>query len=223
MSPASYLTAPPRVAIARIASARALVGLDRDRRLRGRARGGGRLRGRRLWPHQAAARQRGGDRGPSGGGRRKERGARAPPCPRGRAGRGRAAPLRPAERLARAALSAFVGARGRAQGGWAPARRVSAPVTCVAVVDLGTNSTRLLVADVEDGIVREVNRRLEITRLGEDVDARRLLLPSAIARVRNVLADYRRAVEELGAERTLVFATSAVRDAENGEAFLGEI
>ena len=96
-------------------------------------------------------------------------------------------------------------------------------MTRVAVVDLGTNSTRLLVADVEDGIVREVNRRLEITRLGEDVDARRLLLPSAIARVRNVLADYRRAVEELGAERTLVFATSAVRDAENGEAFLGEI
>jgi exopolyphosphatase/guanosine-5'-triphosphate,3'-diphosphate pyrophosphatase len=93
----------------------------------------------------------------------------------------------------------------------------------VGVVDLGTNSTRLLVADVEDGRVREVERRLEITRLGEDVDSRRKLLPTAIARVRNVLADYRRAAEGHGAERTLTLATSAVRDADNGEAFLGEI
>jgi exopolyphosphatase/guanosine-5'-triphosphate,3'-diphosphate pyrophosphatase len=96
-------------------------------------------------------------------------------------------------------------------------------VTRVGVVDLGTNSTRLLVADVEEGVVTELDRRLEITRLGEGVDARRQLLPGAVARVRNVLADFRRAVEELGAERTLAFATSAVRDAENGEAFLGEI
>ena len=93
----------------------------------------------------------------------------------------------------------------------------------VGVVDLGTNSTRLLVADVEDGAVRELDRRLVITRLGEDVDSRRRLLPTALARVRNVLVDYRRAAEGLGAERTLVLATSAVRDAENGEAFLGEI
>jgi exopolyphosphatase/guanosine-5'-triphosphate,3'-diphosphate pyrophosphatase len=96
-------------------------------------------------------------------------------------------------------------------------------VTRVAVVDLGTNSTRLLVADVRNGAVEELERRLEITRLGEGVDARRLLLPAAIARVRNVLADYRRVVEELDAERTLAIATSAVRDAENGDAFLGEI
>jgi len=96
-------------------------------------------------------------------------------------------------------------------------------VTRVAAVDLGTNSTRLLVADVDDGRVREVERRLRITRLGEDVDRRRLLLPTAIARVRNCLVDYRRAAESLGAERVLAVATSAVRDAENGEAFLGEI
>ncbi len=93
----------------------------------------------------------------------------------------------------------------------------------VAAVDLGTNSTRLLVADVEDGRVEEVERGLRITRLGEGVDARRRLLPLPIARVRNVLADYRRELERLGAERTLAIATSAVRDAENGEAFLGEI
>jgi exopolyphosphatase/guanosine-5'-triphosphate,3'-diphosphate pyrophosphatase len=96
-------------------------------------------------------------------------------------------------------------------------------VTRVGVVDLGTNSTRLLVADVEDSSVSELDRRLEITRLGEGVDARGQLLPQAIARVRNVLVDYRRTIEELGAERTLAFATSAVRDAENGEAFLGEV
>jgi len=93
----------------------------------------------------------------------------------------------------------------------------------VGVVDLGTNSTRLLVADVEEGRVDEVVRRTEITRLGEGVDERRKLLPLPIARVRNVLTDYRRELEGLGAERTLAVATSAVRDAENGEAFLGEI
>jgi exopolyphosphatase/guanosine-5'-triphosphate,3'-diphosphate pyrophosphatase len=96
-------------------------------------------------------------------------------------------------------------------------------VTRVGVVDLGTNSTRLLVADVADGAVHELDRRLTITRLGEGVDARGQLLPAAIARVRNALTDYRRASEDLGAERTLAFATSAVRDADNGEAFLGEI
>jgi exopolyphosphatase/guanosine-5'-triphosphate,3'-diphosphate pyrophosphatase len=96
-------------------------------------------------------------------------------------------------------------------------------VTRVAAVDLGTNSTRLLVADVEDGRLEEVHRRLRITRLGEGVDARRRLLPLPIARVRNCLSDYRRELEGLGAERTLCIATSAVRDAENGEAFLGEI
>jgi exopolyphosphatase / guanosine-5'-triphosphate,3'-diphosphate pyrophosphatase len=92
----------------------------------------------------------------------------------------------------------------------------------VAAVDLGTNSTRLLVADV-NGELTEVVRRLVITRLGEGVDERRKLLPLPIARVRNVLSEYRRELESLGAERTLAIATSAVRDAENGEAFLGEI
>ena len=93
----------------------------------------------------------------------------------------------------------------------------------VAAVDLGTNSTRLLVADVEDGRLDEVARRLKITRLGEGVDERKRLLPAPIARVRNVLTDFRREAERLGAERTLAVATSAIRDAENGEAFLGEV
>jgi exopolyphosphatase / guanosine-5'-triphosphate,3'-diphosphate pyrophosphatase len=93
----------------------------------------------------------------------------------------------------------------------------------VGAIDLGTNATRLLVADVDDGRVDEVLRRTRITKLGEGVDARRRLLPLPIARVRNVLGEYRRELEQLGAERTLAVATSAVRDAENGEAFLGEI
>jgi exopolyphosphatase / guanosine-5'-triphosphate,3'-diphosphate pyrophosphatase len=93
----------------------------------------------------------------------------------------------------------------------------------VAAIDLGTNTTRLLVGDILDGDVHEVHRETRITRLGEGVDARKRLLPVAIARARNALSDYRRTIESLGAERTLLVATSAVRDAENGEAFLGEI
>jgi exopolyphosphatase / guanosine-5'-triphosphate,3'-diphosphate pyrophosphatase len=93
----------------------------------------------------------------------------------------------------------------------------------VAAVDIGTNSTRLLVADVEAGRISDVERETRITRLGEGVDERHRLLPVPIARVRNVLSDYRRTAESLGAERTLAIATSAIRDAENGEAFLGEI
>jgi len=96
-------------------------------------------------------------------------------------------------------------------------------VTRVGAVDLGTNSTRLLVADVEDGRIEPLERLLTITRLGEGVDARRRLLPVPVARVRNALSEYRRRAEELGADRVLAIATSAVRDAENGEAFLGEI
>src|SRR5437764_14335856 len=93
----------------------------------------------------------------------------------------------------------------------------------VAAVDIGTNSTRLLVADVDRGQIGDVERATRITRLGEGVDERRRLLPEPIARVRNVLSDFRRRAEELGAERTLAVGTSAIRDAENGEAVLGEV
>jgi exopolyphosphatase/guanosine-5'-triphosphate,3'-diphosphate pyrophosphatase len=93
----------------------------------------------------------------------------------------------------------------------------------VAAVDIGTNSTRLLVADVDDGRITDLARETRVTRLGEGVDKRRRLLPVPIARVRNTLTDYRRTIEAVGVERTLAIATSAFRDAENGEAFLGEI
>jgi exopolyphosphatase/guanosine-5'-triphosphate,3'-diphosphate pyrophosphatase len=93
----------------------------------------------------------------------------------------------------------------------------------VGAVDLGTNSTRLLVADIEDGHIIEVVRRLAITRLGEGVDEHHELLPAPIARVHAVLDEYAREAAELGAERVLAVATSAVRDASNGPAFLSAL
>jgi exopolyphosphatase/guanosine-5'-triphosphate,3'-diphosphate pyrophosphatase len=96
-------------------------------------------------------------------------------------------------------------------------------VTRVGAIDIGTNSTRLLVADVDDGSATELDRRTTITRLGEGVDAGRRLLPEPIARVHRVLDAYKRVLDELQVERTLAVATSAVRDASNGEAFLVEL
>src|SRR5262245_65830602 len=93
----------------------------------------------------------------------------------------------------------------------------------VAAIDLGTNTTRLIVGDVLDGRLEPLVRRSTITRLGEGVDSRRRLLPFPIARVRNCLADYRRQLESLGAERVLLSATSAVRDRDNGAAFVGDV
>jgi exopolyphosphatase/guanosine-5'-triphosphate,3'-diphosphate pyrophosphatase len=94
----------------------------------------------------------------------------------------------------------------------------------VAVVDVGTNSTRLLVADVEPpGAVGEVERRSNVTRLGEDVDATGRLADTAMARVRDVLGEYRAAIDAAGAERAVAVLTSAVRDAANGPAFAAEV
>jgi exopolyphosphatase / guanosine-5'-triphosphate,3'-diphosphate pyrophosphatase len=93
----------------------------------------------------------------------------------------------------------------------------------VAVVDLGTNSTRLLIADVVDGAVRERDRRTTVTRLGQDVDATGELADEAIGRVLEVLTEYRAAIDEQGAERTVGVLTSAVRDASNGAAFLARV
>jgi exopolyphosphatase/guanosine-5'-triphosphate,3'-diphosphate pyrophosphatase len=90
----------------------------------------------------------------------------------------------------------------------------------VAAVDLGTNSTRLLVADVEGGRVDAVVRRTTVTRLGEGVDASRRLLPAAVERVHATLREYCRELDGLGATAALAVATSAVRDAANGADFL---
>jgi exopolyphosphatase/guanosine-5'-triphosphate,3'-diphosphate pyrophosphatase len=93
-------------------------------------------------------------------------------------------------------------------------------VTRVAVVDLGSNSTRLLVADVEDGVVHEIERRVTITKLGERVDGDRELLPDAVARVHACLEAYRGLIDAHAPERSLAYATSAVRDAANRAEFL---
>jgi exopolyphosphatase/guanosine-5'-triphosphate,3'-diphosphate pyrophosphatase len=91
----------------------------------------------------------------------------------------------------------------------------------VGAVDIGTNSTRLLVADVsESGGIAEVERLLEITRLGDRVDAERRLTDTAIARVDAVLERYAARAATLEAESLLAVATSAVRDAANGPEFL---
>ena len=89
----------------------------------------------------------------------------------------------------------------------------------VAVIDIGTNTTRLLVADVTDGRVTEVERRTTITTLGEGLEATGRLADPAMERVSTAVAEYRQAIDAAGAERTTAVATSAMRDAENGAAF----
>ena len=87
----------------------------------------------------------------------------------------------------------------------------------VAAVDCGTNSTRLLVADAEG---RTLERVMRITRLGQGVDATHRLAPEAIERTVAVLAEFRDTMDRLGVTRGRLVATSAARDAANGEEFL---
>jgi exopolyphosphatase/guanosine-5'-triphosphate,3'-diphosphate pyrophosphatase len=92
----------------------------------------------------------------------------------------------------------------------------------VAAVDCGTNSIRLLVADLPtdgDGQLRDVVRRMEIVRLGEGVDRTGRLAPAAIERTRLVLAEYTEMIERLGAGRVRMVATSATRDSANADEF----
>ena len=93
----------------------------------------------------------------------------------------------------------------------------------IAVVDLGTNSTRLLVAEVEHGRIRELERRSDVTRLGEGVDSSGRLSDAAVARVFDTLAAYRELIDRQGAQAVVAVATSAVRDADNGEQFRREL
>jgi exopolyphosphatase/guanosine-5'-triphosphate,3'-diphosphate pyrophosphatase len=89
----------------------------------------------------------------------------------------------------------------------------------VAVIDIGTNTTRLLVADVEDGKVVELERRTTITSLGQGVDASGRLAQDAMDRVAEAIAVYREVIDRFGAERVVALATSAMRDSENGPEF----
>jgi exopolyphosphatase / guanosine-5'-triphosphate,3'-diphosphate pyrophosphatase len=91
----------------------------------------------------------------------------------------------------------------------------------VAAIDCGTNSIRLLVADLppDGGPLSDVTRRMEIVRLGQGVDRTGELAPEAIERTRVALAGYAAEIERLGAERVRMVATSASRDARNAEDF----
>ncbi|MEO3742172.1 Ppx/GppA phosphatase family protein [Plantactinospora sp. B5E13] len=95
----------------------------------------------------------------------------------------------------------------------------------VAAIDCGTNSIRLLVADLPDpsagpqAELVDVVRRMEIVRLGQDIDRTGRLAPEAIERTRVALADYAGQIAELGASRVRMCATSASRDASNADEF----
>jgi exopolyphosphatase/guanosine-5'-triphosphate,3'-diphosphate pyrophosphatase len=94
----------------------------------------------------------------------------------------------------------------------------------VAVVDIGTNSTRLLVADVtDDGCLTERQRRTKVTRLGDRLSRSGVLSDEAMERVLATLAEYRAVIEQEGAQRAVAVLTSAVRDAANGEDFLARV
>ena len=89
----------------------------------------------------------------------------------------------------------------------------------VAAIDVGTNSTRLLVAEERPGGFRSVDRRMVITRLGQGVDRTRLLSPEGLDRTLRTIAEYSATCGELGVARLRVTGTSAVRDARNREEF----
>jgi exopolyphosphatase/guanosine-5'-triphosphate,3'-diphosphate pyrophosphatase len=93
----------------------------------------------------------------------------------------------------------------------------------VAVVDIGTNSTRLLIADVAGGGVAEVERRSRVTRLGRGVDLSGQLSAEAIEAACEAIADYVALYEEAQVDQVVAIATSAVRDASNGDAFIAEL
>jgi len=89
----------------------------------------------------------------------------------------------------------------------------------VAAIDCGTNSIRLLIADVADGRLVDVARRMEIVRLGEGVDRTGRLSDEALARTRKALIGYAAEIAELGVGAVRMCATSASRDASNAQEF----
>ena len=89
----------------------------------------------------------------------------------------------------------------------------------VAAIDVGTNSTRLLVAEAIGQGFRPLDRRMTITRLGEGVDRTRALSDEALQRTFSTIAEYAAICGEYGVERLKVTGTSAVRDARNRQTF----
>lgn len=94
----------------------------------------------------------------------------------------------------------------------------------IAVADLGTNSTRLLIADVTpDGQLTQLERHTTVTRLGEGVDGSGRLAPQAMERVYAALARYREIADAAGVQRRIAVATSAVRETENGPELVAHV
>ncbi len=94
----------------------------------------------------------------------------------------------------------------------------------VAVVDVGTKSTRLLVADVAlDGQLTQLERHTTVTRLGEGVDGSGRLAPQAMERVYAALSRYAEIADAAGADRRIAVATSAVRETENGSTLAARV
>ena len=93
----------------------------------------------------------------------------------------------------------------------------------VAAVDCGTNSVRLLVADVDGRDKTDVHREMRVVRLGQGVDRTGRLAPEALDRTRAALADYAATCRDLGVQRTRMVATSATRDAANRDDFVAMV
>ena len=95
----------------------------------------------------------------------------------------------------------------------------------VAAIDCGTNSLRLLVADVDPGSGRltDVDRRMEIVRLGQGVDSTGRLAPEALERTLGALRGYARIIGDRSAEAVRMVATSATRDAANAADFVSGV
>ena len=95
-------------------------------------------------------------------------------------------------------------------------------MTRVGAIDCGTNSIRLLVADVDQssGSLTDLARRMEIVRLGHGVDRTGVIAPDAMARTVAMAGEYASACVELGVERVRFVATSASRDASNAQDFV---
>jgi exopolyphosphatase / guanosine-5'-triphosphate,3'-diphosphate pyrophosphatase len=91
----------------------------------------------------------------------------------------------------------------------------------VAAIDCGTNSLRLLIADVDVARhqLTDIERRMEIVRLGQGVDATGMLAPEALERTLRALADYARDIRDAGVGAVRMVATSATRDASNAADF----
>jgi exopolyphosphatase / guanosine-5'-triphosphate,3'-diphosphate pyrophosphatase len=98
-------------------------------------------------------------------------------------------------------------------------------MTRVAAIDCGTNSLRLLIADVDSraGRLVDVDRRMEIVRLGQGVDATGRLAPEALARTFRVLEDYAGEIRDASADAVRMVATSATRDAANAAEFVSGV